>query len=98
MGVNQDHHVIRKTRVLHMGVSSAPRRGSRLLQHSVYLVEIKITENGRNHSALRDSFPPRRLQDQVEKPHHLCLLDPSSYLLQQQIMLNAVEVGSEIKI
>jgi hypothetical protein len=44
MGVNQDHHVIRKTRVLNMGESSAPRRGSRLLQHLVYLIKIEITE------------------------------------------------------
>jgi hypothetical protein len=44
MAVNQDHHVIRKPRILNMGESSAPRRRSRLLQHLVYLIEIKIAE------------------------------------------------------
>jgi hypothetical protein len=50
MGVNQYHHVIRESRVLNIGVSIPASGMDRLLQHPVYLVEIEITEDGRNRS------------------------------------------------
>src|SRR6266849_6528197 len=53
---------------------------------------------GRDHTALRNPLLPGGLQDQLEKSHHICILYPASYFLEQQIMLNAVEVGSQVKI
>src|SRR5215472_5680472 len=70
----------------------------RLLQPLVHLLEVEITEERGNHSALRHPFLPRRLQDQVEESHHLRILHPSGHLLQQEIMLDIVEVGSQVKI
>src|ERR1700674_903753 len=49
MGVDQYHHVVRKTRVLNMGIWLPSGGLNRLFQHLIYLIEIEVTEQRRNH-------------------------------------------------
>src|ERR1700745_1528357 len=98
MRVDQYHQVIRKPRVLNVGVLSPARGDNRLFQHPIYLSEVEITEHWRNHPALRNALCPGRLQDHLEEPHHRSVLYPPGHLSKQQRMLNIVKVGSEIQI
>src|ERR1700694_5079232 len=57
-GVDQDHHIIRKTCILDVGVLAPPRCVYRFLQHPVYLIQIEVAEQRRNHPALGTPFFP----------------------------------------
>src|SRR5215468_6689397 len=70
----------------------------RSFQHPVYLVEVQITEQPRNHPALRNSLLPRRVQQQFQKPQNRVVIDSPRHLLQHNMMPHRVEVGSQIKI
>src|SRR5438552_11125020 len=59
MGVDQYHHVIRKSCVLNTGIWLLSGGLNRLLQHPIYLIEIEVTEQRRNHSTLGNSLLPR---------------------------------------
>ncbi len=81
MGVDQYHHVVCKTCVLNMGIWLPSGGLNRLLQHPIYLIEIEVTEQRRNHPTLGNSLLPSRLQDHLKQPHYIIVLDPSSLLL-----------------
>src|SRR3984893_1909461 len=81
MGVDQYHHVIRKPCVLNMGIWLPSGGLNRLLQHPIHLIEIEVTEQRRDHSTLGNSLLPSRLQDYLEQPHHIIILDTSSHFL-----------------
>src|SRR2546428_712303 len=49
MGVDQYHHVIRKSCVLNTGIWLLSGGLNRLLQHPIYLIEIEVTEQRRNY-------------------------------------------------
>src|SRR5215471_10262625 len=70
----------------------------RPLQHPVHLIEVEITEQGRNHLTLRNTLLPRRPQQQLEQPQHLGIAHPPSHFFQYEVMLYRVQVGSEVKI
>src|ERR1039458_2006680 len=80
-GVDQDHHVIRKTCILDVGVLAPPRGVHRFLQHPVYLIQIEVAEQRRYHSALGNAFLPGRLQNHLEQMHDRIILDPSRHFL-----------------
>ena len=69
MKVHQDHQIVRKSCMLDGGVSLVAGGLARLFQHLVYLIEVEITEQRRDHPSLRNSFLPGRLEDHLEKPH-----------------------------
>src|SRR5271155_3854849 len=98
MRVDPYHHVISKSRVWNMGILFPPRRGNRFFQHSLHLIEVEIAEQRRNHTALGNSLPPSRLEDQAEESHHFGILYPPGHLLEQQIVLHIIEVGLQVKI
>jgi hypothetical protein len=50
------------------------------------------------HPTLRNSLLPRRLHNHLEKMHHLSILYPLRYLLEQQRVLNVVKAGSQIDV
>src|SRR5882724_10585541 len=64
----------------------------------IYLIEIEVTEQRRNHSTLGNSLLPSCLQDHLEQPHHIIILHTSSHLLEQQVVLHIIEVGPQVKI
>src|ERR1700745_3608238 len=57
IGVDQDHQIVGKTRVLDVGVLAGARSLLRPLQHPIHLIEVEIAEQWRDHSALRDDPP-----------------------------------------
>src|SRR5215467_400054 len=98
MTVDQDHQIVGEPGVLDFHPRPLASDFLRPLQHLVHLIKVEITEQGRNHPALRNTLLPRRLQQQLEQPQHLSIADPSSHFFQQEVMPYRVKVGSEIKI
>src|SRR5580700_1279133 len=74
-GVHEYHLVVRKSCILDGSELFVARGLNRLFQHLVYFVQVEITEQRRNHPTLRNPFLPRCLEDHLEKPHHLVILD-----------------------
>src|ERR1700751_2023026 len=66
MSVYQNHQIIRETCILDSGVFAVPRGFDRLFQHSIYLVEIDVTEPRGNNPALRNAHFPGGFQDHLE--------------------------------
>ena len=81
MRVNQYHQIVRESCILDVGVLTASRGGDRLFQHPVHLREVEVTEQWRNHPALRNSLLPGHLQHHLEQMHDLIILYPSRHLL-----------------
>jgi hypothetical protein len=50
VGVHKDHQVIGEPRVLHRGVPQASRNGLGTFQHPIYLGEIDVAEQRRDHA------------------------------------------------
>src|SRR6201984_2006353 len=90
MRVDQYHQVIRKPRVLNVGVLSPARGDNRLFQHPIYLSEVEVAKHWRNPPPLWNALCPGRLQDHLEEPHHRSVLYPPGHLSKQQRMLNIV--------
>src|SRR5205814_9327901 len=57
--------IVRKPRVLNIGVFPSSRSCNRLFQHAIYLNEVEVAEHWRNYTALRNSLPSGRLQDHL---------------------------------
>ena len=68
MGVDQDHQIVSKTRLLDVSVLAAVRRLLRPLEHSIDLVEVDITEQWGDHPALRDATSSIGLQMIFSRP------------------------------
>lgn len=81
MPVDQDHQIIGKPGILDFHPRPLARDGLRPLQHLVHLVEVEITEQGRDHPALRNTLLSRCLQQQLEQPQHLSIADPEPLFL-----------------
>src|SRR5215831_241265 len=80
MTVDQDHQIVGEPSVLDLHPRAFASDFFGPLQHLIHLIEVEITEQGRNHPALRNTLLPRRLHQQLEQPQHLGIADPSSYL------------------
>jgi hypothetical protein len=61
MGVDQDHQVVSEPRIFDIGVLAVACDFPRSLQHFVHLIEVEITEQGRDHAALRNALLARGL-------------------------------------
>ena len=57
-----------------------------------------LTDQRRNHSALRNTLLPRRIQQQFQKPQNRIIINPPGHLLQYDMMFYRVKVGPQIKI
>jgi hypothetical protein len=68
------------------------------LQHFIHLVEIDITEQGRNHPSLRNPSFATSFQNKVQQRHHPSIVDSFGYLLEEQVMPNMIKVGLEVHI
>src|SRR5262249_29489110 len=96
--VDQDHQIIGETRVLDVGVFAVACGLLGSLEHTVHLIEVDITEQWGDHSALRDATATVRFQHDLQQVHHVIIVDSLRYLGQQQIVLNVVKVAAQIKI
>src|SRR5262249_31945431 len=73
--------VIRKSCILDGGVFAVPRGVDRLFHHPIHLSEVEVTEQRRNHPALRNALFPSRLQYHLEQMHDRIIPYPSRHLL-----------------
>ncbi len=98
VGIDQDHDVIGKARVLQVRVQAATRNRFGPLQPSVDLGEVQVAEQRCEYIALNDVLLARGLQDQFEHRQHVRIADPLGHLRQQDIMSDVVEVSGEVNI
>src|SRR5260370_309552 len=70
MSVHQDHQVIGEPGVFHIRPPLNTSDRLRSLQHRVHLVEVHVTEQRRNHPALRNALPTRRVHHHPSEPQH----------------------------
>src|SRR5712691_2966863 len=98
MPVHQDHKIIGEPGVLDIRPSLSTSDLLRSLQHRVHLVEIHVTEQWRNHSALRNTLSARRLQHHPEEPQHRVVAHPTRNLLEYDVMSHRIEIRSQVEV
>jgi hypothetical protein len=98
MGVHQDNDVVRPAAVLDRCPSLMASDLASPLQHAIYLVEVDVAEERRNHTALRNTPTSRGFQNLLQQAHDCVIVHTSSDLLQKEMMSHVVEVGSKIQI
>src|SRR6202165_509721 len=96
--VDQDHRIVSEPRILDGDELPIACGLFCPLQHPVHLVEVEVTEDGRNHTPLRDALFAVRLQHDLQKVHPLIIVDPLGYLGEEQIVSHSVEIGLQINI
>src|SRR5215472_16065216 len=96
--VDQDHQIVSKTRILDVGVFAVACSLLCSLEHTVHLIEVDITEQCGDHSALRDTTATIRLQHDLQQVHHVIIVDSLRHLGQQPVVPNLVKVATQIKI
>lgn len=52
----------------------------------------------RDHTALRDTLFPVRLQHDLQQVQHIVIVDPLGYLGEEQIVPHPVEIGLQINV
>jgi site-specific DNA recombinase len=80
VGVDQDHQIIGKPCVLDVGVLAVARGLFRPLQHPIHLGEVEVTEERRDHPALRDAALTVGLEHQLQQMQHVRIIHPSCHL------------------
>jgi hypothetical protein len=98
MGVHPDNDVVRPAAVLDRCPSLMASDLASPLQHAIYLVEVDVAEERRNHTALRNTPTSRGFQNLLQQAHDCVIVHTSSDLLQKEMMSHVVEVGSKIQI
>jgi len=98
MPVHQDHQIIGEPGVLDIRPPLNPSDLLRSLQHRVHFVEIHVTEQRRNHSALRNALLTRRFQNQSEEPQHRVVAHPPRHFRQYDVMSHRIEIGLQIEV
>ncbi len=96
--VHQNHQIIGESGVLDHRPSLPAGDFFRPLQHLVHFIQVQVTEQRRNHPALRNTLLPRRLQNQFEEPQNLIIAHSPGHLLQHDMMPYRVKVASQIKV
>jgi hypothetical protein len=98
VGVDQDHQIVRKTRVLDVGVLAIACYLLRPLKHPIHLVKVDITEQWGDHSALRDATSTAGLQHDLQQVHHVIVIDSFRHFRQQPVVPNVVKVALQIEV
>ena len=90
VSIHQDHQIIGKTRVLDIGVLAVACYLLRPLEHPVHLVEVEITEQWGDHSALRDAVSTIGFQHDLQQMHHVVVIDSLCHFGQQSVVPDVV--------
>src|SRR5262249_39797793 len=90
--VDQDHQIVGKTRVLDVGVFAVACGLLGSLEHTVHLIEVDITKQWGDHSALRDATATVRFQHDLQQVHHVIIVDSLRYLGQQLIVAAQIKI------
>src|SRR5215471_13978496 len=91
VGINQDHQIVRESRIFDWGELAIAGDIPRLLQHPIHLIEVNITEQGRNYSALWDASLARSFQHDLQKMHDVGVINPSCHFFQQPVVPDIVK-------
>src|SRR5260370_28769302 len=91
MPVHQDHKIIGEPGVFDIRPPLNTSDVLRSLQHPVYLIKVDVTEQRRNHPALRNALSARRLQHHPEEPQHRVVAHPTRDLLEYHVMSHRIE-------
>src|SRR5215467_1585400 len=98
IGIDQDHEVICKTRILEPSVLAVACCLLRPLEHTVHLIEVDVTEQWGDHPALRDAMATVGLQHDLQQVHHVIVVDSLCDLGQQPVVPNVVKIAPQIEI
>ena len=98
VGVDQDHQVVSEPRVFDVGVLAVAGDLPRSLQHLVHLIEVEITEQGRDHTTLRNALLARSFQDNLQQMHDVRVINPLRHFLQQPVMPDIIKVSPQVKV
>src|SRR3974390_1009251 len=98
VGIDQDHQIVRKTRVLDVGVLAIACDLLSPLKPPIPLVKVDITEQWGDHSALWDATSTVGLQYDLQQVHDVIIVDSFRHFHQQPVVPNVVKVALQIEI
>ena len=98
IGVDQNHQIVSEPRIFDIGVFAIAGDLPRSLQHSIHLIEVEVTEQGRDYSALWNALLARSLQHDLQKVHDVRVINPLCHFSQQPVVPDIVKVASQVKI
>src|SRR6201984_737308 len=98
IGVDQDHQIICESRIFDIGVLAVAGALPRSLQHSIHLIEVEVTEQGRNYSPLWNALLARSFQHDLQEVHDVRVINPLCHFFQQPVVPDIVKVGSQVKV
>ena len=96
IGVDQDHQIVGEPRIFDVGVLAIAGDLPRSLQHSIHLIEVEVTEQGRDYSALWNALLARSFQHDLQKMHDFRVINPLCHFFQQPVVPDIVKVGSHV--
>src|SRR6202007_2509607 len=98
IGVDQDHQIVCEPRIFDVGVLAIAGDLPRSLQHSIHLIEVEVTEQGRDYTALWNALLAGSLQHNLQKMHDFRVINPLSHFFQQPAVPDIVKVGSQVDV
>src|ERR1700756_2469569 len=98
IGVDQDHQIVCVPRIFDVGVLAIAGDLPRSLQHSIHLIEVEVTEQGRDYTALWNALLAGSLQHNLQKMHDFRVIIPLSHFFQQPAVPDIVKVGSQVDV
>src|SRR5215469_3225403 len=98
VGIDQDHQIVSKTRVLDVGEPAAACHLLRPLEHPVHLGEVEVAEQRRDDPALRDAAATVGFQHDLQQAHHVVVIHSLRYLGQQPVMPNIVKIAAQVDV
>ena len=90
--------IVSKSRILDPGVLAVACCLLCSLEHTVHLIEVDITEQWGDHSALRDAAATIRFQHDLHQVHHVIIVDSLRHFDQQQVVPNVVKIAAQVEI
>ena len=91
IGVDQNHQIVSEPRIFDIGVFAIAGDLPRSLQHSIHLIEVEVTEQGRDYSALWNALLARSLQHNLQKMHDVRVVYPLRHFRQQPVVPDIVK-------
>src|SRR5215831_5170374 len=96
--IHQNHEVVGETSIFQVSVEPAPGGLLSPLQHLVDLIQVQVTEYGGKHSTLGKTLRTSCLDHQFQQMHDLRVIDSPRDFLEQDVMPDIVEKGTQVEI
>src|SRR5579864_315962 len=98
VGIDQDHQIVGKTRVLDVSEPAAACHLLRPLEHPVHLGEVEVAEQRRDDPALWDAATTVGFQHDLQQTHHVVVIHSLRHLGQQPVMPDVVKIAAQVDI